>query len=410
MIAIGLSPNTQLDDVFLAISVLLTPWRWFKGSAIKSLEDWFKRYFNSQFAILFDSGRSCEYAILRALGIGQGDEVLIQAFTCVAVPNSILWVKAVPVYIDIDKTGNLDVSDLEEKITDKSRAIIVQHTLGVAADIEKASQVAKKYKLILIEDCAHALGASFHGKKVGTFGDFAFFSFGRDKVISSVFGGMVVTNSKKYAKLLRGFQRNLAFPSAGWIVAQLFHPIAFLLILPLYNVVNIGKILLVIFQKLHLLSKPVAKEEKKGIRPSFYPKKLPNAQAFMVLHQVKKLSSCNAKRQEVARFYAKALQDLPITLPQIKEGDIMLRYNLQTQHASPLYQFAKERSILLGRWYSHVVDPQDVDLLAVGYRIGSCPKAEFVARQSLNLPTYPRMTLVDAGKVVEVIKEYFRKP
>src|SRR5581483_4013141 len=113
-----------------------------------------------------------------------------QAFTCVAVPNSVLWTGAKAIYADIDETGNLDPKDLEKKITKKTKAVIIQHTFGIAANMDAIQKVLKGKKIILIEDCAHALGASYKGKKLGTFGEFAFFSFGRDKVISSVFGGM----------------------------------------------------------------------------------------------------------------------------------------------------------------------------------------------------------------------------
>lgn len=407
MIAIGLSPNTQRDDVFLALATLLMPWRWTRGSAIKSLEDWFKRYFHCQFAIAFDSGRSCEYAILKALEVGSGDEVLIQAFTCVAVPNSILWNGARPIFIDIDDTGNFDILDLERKITPKSKAIIVQHTFGIAADIEVIAQMAKKHKLALIEDCAHALGATFKEKKIGTFGDFAFFSFGRDKVVSSVFGGMVITNNKKSASLLRNFQRSLAFPPFAWVFVQLLHPIAFSFILPLYRVFNLGKILLVFLQKIRLLSMPVDMLEKRGERPSFYPRRLPNAQAMLARHQLKKLVQFNRNRQEIASMYEKNLKGVPITLPKAANGDIFLRYNIQTQDSVMLYAFARKRGVLLGRWYASIIDPQGVDLERVGYALGSCPKAETFAQKSLNLPTHPKMTMRDAKKVIEVVQDYF---
>src|SRR5581483_6767724 len=161
MIAISLSPNSQKDDVFLALTILVSPWRWFRGSAIKAIEDWFKRYFATQFAIAFDSGRSGEFAILSALNLHEGDEVIIQAFTCVAVPNSVLWTGAKAIYADIDETGNLDPKDLEKKITKKTKAVIIQHTFGIAANMDAIQKVLKGKKIILIEDCAHALGASY---------------------------------------------------------------------------------------------------------------------------------------------------------------------------------------------------------------------------------------------------------
>jgi dTDP-4-amino-4,6-dideoxygalactose transaminase len=409
MIAIGLSPNTERDDVLLALSVLITPWRWIKGSALRVLEDWFRRYFRMKFAIPFDSGRSCEYAILKAVGINSGDEVLIQPFTCVAVPNSILWSGAKPVYVDIDKTGNIDASNLEKKITRKSRAIIVHHTLGIAANVEKIREIAKKHNLVLIEDCAHALGATCKGRKLGTFGDVSFFSFGRDKVVSSVFGGMVITNNKRYAQNIRNFQRGLPFPSFHWIFAQLFHPVAFVVILPLYNTFNIGKIILVLLQKVKVLSVPVEASEKEGKRPLSYPKRFPNAQALLALNQLRKLEKFNKHRREVAKQYKEALQNLPVTLPRDSAEDIFLRYNLETKDALSIYAFFRKKNVILGRWYCHTIDPKGVILTKVGYQQGSCPRAELFAANCLNLPTYPRMTMADAHTVIRMLKEYYEK-
>ncbi|MBI2036264.1 aminotransferase class I/II-fold pyridoxal phosphate-dependent enzyme [Candidatus Microgenomates bacterium] len=403
MIAISLSPNAQADDVFLALKILLTPWRWMRGSAIKSLEDWFRRYFQVGYAVSFDSGRSALYALVKALGIKSNDEILMQAFTCVAVPNSIIWAGAKPIFVDVDDVGNIDIADLKKKITRRSRAIIIQHTFGISANMEKIKKVASKHKLIVIEDCAHALGATAGGKKIGTFGEAAFFSFGRDKVISSVSGGMVITNSKKTAKLLRNFQKNLQFTSLTKIFTQLFHPIAFSFILPLYNTIGIGKIILIVFQKLGFLDKPVAKEEYQGERPAFLPSKLSCAQSLLAGNQVKKLAAFNKKRRQIAEFYSKKLSSLPIKLPQFDSGDIILRYNIETGNVSSIYSFFKEKGILLGRWYANIIDPEGVNLAKIGYTPGSCPKAEALARASLNLPTYPRMN------IKETMQEYFKK-
>lgn len=108
-------------------------------------------------------------------------------------------------------------------------------------------------------------------------------------------------------------------------------------------------------------------------------------------------------------MYNKELQGLPINLPTVRDGDIFLRYNVQAQAADSLYRFAKGRGVLFGRWYSNVIDPKGVVLEKIGYVMGSCPNAEMLARLSLNLPTYPRMSVADARRVAEIIKEYFAR-
>src|SRR3989344_6809428 len=175
---IGLSPDTANDDVLLSLEMLCQPWLWQKGERICQIEQWFKNYFNTNFAISFNSGRSALLAILTCLQLPAGSQGLTQAFTCVAVPNSIIWAGLRPIFVDIDKSLNINVADAQKKITAKTKVLILQHTFGIPANIEKIADFCRKNKLIMIEDCAHALGASYQAKQLGTFGDAAFFSFG----------------------------------------------------------------------------------------------------------------------------------------------------------------------------------------------------------------------------------------
>src|SRR5258708_38627216 len=113
-IALSLSPNTQTDDILRAVKMLFCPWKYVTGSAISSLEQWFRQYFDVSYAVSFASGRGALYAILKGLGIEEGDEVILQAFTCVAVPNAVLWAGAKPVYIDVTDSLTLDTNKLEQ--------------------------------------------------------------------------------------------------------------------------------------------------------------------------------------------------------------------------------------------------------------------------------------------------------
>lgn len=409
-IAISLSPNTFKKDVLLSARLLFSPWRWQKGRNIEKLERAFKKYFEVKYAVSFNSGRSAEYAILKAANIKNGDEILIQAFTCVVVPNSILWLGAKPVYIDFGKNSlNMDPVDLERKITSQSKAIIVQHTFGKPALIEQIKKIAKKNKLLLIEDCAHSLGASFQDKKLGTYGEATFFSFGRDKVISSVFGGMAITNNQRIGKNLLKIQQETNFPSHFWVFQQLLHPIAFnLLILPLYNFFNLGKIILVCLQKLGLLSRAVSHQEKNTEQPRNYPTKLPNAQATLALSQFQRLAKFNQKREKISEIYRRELKKEVKSLPPIP-GEIYMRYTIISKRAKELLNYAKKKGVVLGDWYQNIIDPRGVDFTKAGYSKGSCPVAEKMAKQVVNLPTYPRMEPRDAQQVIGVIKEFFRE-
>lgn len=405
-ITIGLSPNTESDDVWISVKTIFTPWSWKNGNELNRVEEWFKNYFSSSEVFLFNSGRSALIAVLKSFDIGLGDEVLIQAFTCVAVPDPVIWQGAKPIFVDIDETLNIDPKLLEKHINKKTKAIVVQHTFGIGAEIKLIKKIAQKYNLILIEDCAHALGANVDGQLLGTFGDAAIFSFGRDKVISSVFGGMAMISGKRKVESgkLKEFHKSLSQPSYFWIFQQLLHPIIFALILPLYNVI-IGKIILLLLLKIKFLSRPVYKEELIGGKPNMFPAKYPNALARLLLRQLNKLDYYNKTRRKIVSYYFDKLKDHKnISLPVSHNGAIYLRFNVLTPISSEILKKAKAKGILLGNWYRNVVDPKDVDYDKIGYKLNSCPNAEDMAKLSVNLPTYPRLTEGDLERVVKLFE------
>ncbi|MSU60387.1 MAG: DegT/DnrJ/EryC1/StrS aminotransferase family protein [Candidatus Staskawiczbacteria bacterium] len=417
-ISISLSPNVQKDDVFLAVKLLFQPWRWtgYKsapGSAITSLEEEFRKYLGVKYAISFNSGRSSLYAILKALNLSHGNTILMQAFTCNAVVNPILWAGLSPVYVDCADNFNIDFEDLKRKLTRQTKAIIIQHTFGLPVNMGEATSIVRQFeelngtKIIIIEDCAHALGAEFNGKNVGTFGDVAFFSFSRDKVISSVYGGMAVTNNDEIGKSLQQAQAKFGQPGLFWVKQQLLHPILLnFIILPLYKFFDLGKIFLVLSQYLHLLSKAVSWQEKRGLRPDCFPRALPNAMATMALNQFNKLEKFNAHRRQIADFYYKELAGTKFVLPK-KDGGIFLRFAVRHPQAHEIiYESWINQNILLGDWYRSPIDPHDTKLEEMKYEKGMCPNAERLAKQTLNLPTHININMNDAKRIVNFLKQW----
>ena len=414
-ISISLSPNTEKDDIRLAWKLIFSSQKWKSGNAIIKLEGVFRNYFRINQAISFNSGRSALLAILKSLDLNDGDEVLFQAFTCNAVVNPIIWAGLKPVYVDCDEeTFNIDIFDLKKKITPRSRVVIVQHTFGLPADLPWISEICQENNLILIEDCAHSLGAdyelpapSFEGKKVGTLAKAAFFSFSRDKVISSVYGGMVITNDDMLANKLREFQREIGFPSYFWIFQQLLHPIIMnWLILPTYRL--FGKYLLVLFQWSHILSKAVHWKEKRGLMPDYFPKALPNGLAALALNQFGKLERFNNHRRKIAFSYYQWLQDssfdLPVDPQNVKQ--VFLRFTLKTPLAHKIIKKAWRKNILIGDWYTSPIAPADTRLEKMGYSLGSCPVAERLAKETLNLPTHINISDSEVQKIIEFLKTF----
>ena len=388
-ISISLSPNTQRNDVWLAATLLFQPWLWKKGDAIARTERWFTAHFSGYQAVSFNSGRSALLAILRAFGIGKGDEVIVQAFTCVAVPNSVLWCGATPVYTDIDQSLTIDPAGLEKRITPRTKAIIVQHTFGILARIERIKAIARKHGLYVIEDCAHILDVSDSEAGAGSYGDAAFFSFGRDKAVSSVFGGMAIIRNRhgEACNKLSNYWQSLDYPPLHWIGQQLFHPVAFWFILPLYTI-GIGKLLLLFLQTIQFLSFPVYKEEKRGGRPKYFPARYPNALALLLMLQLSKIRVLNNRRKRATSTYTRMLAiKKDSTAISISQGGTLLRYPISVSSAKQLLTHARAQGILLGNWYHHIIDPDGVDFQSVFYRKGSCPKAEYAASHIINLPT-----------------------
>ncbi|MEI7474154.1 MAG: DegT/DnrJ/EryC1/StrS family aminotransferase [bacterium] len=175
------------------------------GPNVKKLEKDFAEYCGTEAAIGVANGTDALHIALRALNIGDGDEVITVAFTFVATTEAIGIVGATPVFADIDpNTYNIDVSKIEEKITSKTKAILPVHLYGQPCDMDPIMELAKKYNLYVVEDCAQAVGAEYKGKKVGSFGDYGCFSFFPSKNLGCYGdGGMVTARNEELATRVR---------------------------------------------------------------------------------------------------------------------------------------------------------------------------------------------------------------
>ena len=436
--SISLSPNVEKDDVKLALNLIIRPWLWRNGKAVKEIEDNFRKYLGVKYAFSFNSGRSAFFAILKALDFPTESEVLLQAFTCNAVPNPILWAEFQPIYVDCSKEDfNIDIEDLKKKISENpdAKAVVVQNTFGLPCNMDEINLIVRQSGLILIEDCAHSLGAEFlpitnfeinsekkdnldknsklvmgEAKKVGTFGKASFFSFSRDKIISSVYGGMATTNDDQLGEALRHAQAEFGMPNSFWIFQQLLHPILLnYIILPIYDFLDLGKIFLVLAQVLHILSKAVSWKEKRGQRPDYFPKALPNAQATMALNQFNKLEKFNSHRQKIADYYYENLKDTKFELPKQfpNRKNVFLRFTVKHKDAHDIiYKAWHKQNILLGDWYTTPIAPFDTKIEEIKYKSGSCINAERLAKITLNLPTHINISQKDAERIVNFLKKY----
>jgi dTDP-4-amino-4,6-dideoxygalactose transaminase len=179
------------------------------GTKIREFENNFSKYHGVKYAIAVNSATAGLHIALASAGIGPGDEVIVTPYSFTSSASSILMHNAIPVFADVDPlTFNIDPNEIEKVVNSRTKAIIVVHLLGNPAEMGKIMDIAKRHNLVVIEDCAQAIGAEYHGRLVGTIGDFGVFSFQESKNIATGEGGMVITNNDEFAEKCRLFRNH----------------------------------------------------------------------------------------------------------------------------------------------------------------------------------------------------------
>lgn len=163
---------------------------------------------------LYWKGRVALYALLKAMGVGKGDEVILPAYSCVVVPNAIIYLGAKPVYVDVDlETYNANIQKIKEVVTEKTKVIICQNTFGLSSNVEELIELAKQNNLYTIEDCTHGFGGTYKGKPNGSYCDAAFYSTQWNKPFSTGVGGFALVKNETLRQSLMEFNKNLVSPS-----------------------------------------------------------------------------------------------------------------------------------------------------------------------------------------------------
>lgn len=406
-----LGGTTTLKDCLVALRYLADPRALVQGPAITAYERAFARQVGVRYAYSFASGRVGFYGLLRALGVGSGDEVLLQVPTHIVVANAIRYMGARPVYVDccLD-TYNMDLAQAERLITPKTKVLLLQHTFGIPADLDAALALARRHGLHVIEDCVHALGATYRGQQAGSFGRAAFFSSEETKIISTTMGGMVVTDDAELAAGIQAFQARCAWPDR-WLTAR------YLLKLALYHVLtepHLHRYMRAIYElvgRRHPLPRPTTGLEEQGGRPVKYERRLSNAQAALGLRQLQRLDANLAHRRAVASAYharLSTLSALGINVPHLPANaePAYVRYPVWVEDRATTIR-AASRHALLGTWFSSVLEdaisPESGD-----YAIGSCPRAEAAIQHMVNLPTHLRVDTQDIETITSAIANIAR--
>ena len=367
------------------------------------------------------SGRDALLSALRALGLKSGDEVILQAFTCAVVPNAIHASGAVPVYCDIDpETLNLDLNKIQARITPRTKVIICQHTFGIPVDTERLRAICDKRRLILIEDCAHVIPdsegydqmnlmrAPSATEKIGRHGDILIFSFGRDKAISGVTGGAVLTRDGEIGKRIAEMEKNADKISKYQILNLIDYPIRYRFAKWLWRLPfgsAIAKAYLRWVSALGFLPRVLSRSEKEG-KAELLPRRIPNACAALALEQLSSIGKLNDQRRKITKIYAEAAGAGEWRIPDsVSDSPALQKFPVYARDAEKLRSDLKGEQIYLDDgWCGGVVNPRSVDQEAMGYASGSCPVAEDVVRHIVNLPTHPTMEESQAKYLVMALR------
>jgi len=398
--------STTLADCLVALRYLASPRLLVQGPAIAEYEKAFAGQIGVRHAYSFSSGRIALYALLRGLGMGPGDEVLLQVPTHIVVPNAVRYVGAKPVYVDCRlDTYNMDLEQAERRITPRTKVLLLQHTFGIPVDMNAALALAQRYGLIVIEDCVHALGATYDGRPVGSFGRAAFFSTEETKTISSTMGGMAVTDDSELAARLCEFQASCAWPSPPLAARYLLKLVVYHLFTQPYIHHYTRPIYMFLRRspRTHLAPGATADAEQRGVRPATYEQRLSNGQAVLALRQLRRLRHNLDHRRAVANAYRVQLmeQGFDVPRPPAKAEAAFVRYPVWVNDRPAAMRRAAPHAVL-GQWFNSVLE-ESITPVHGDYEMGSCPRAEAAAKHLVNLPTHTRVSAGDAAAIVAAV-------
>lgn len=402
MISTDFAPNEDWKDAFVSFKTLLKPWTWQKGEELSYVKNKLLSFFPNSSIFLYLTGRAGLYQILKALSLETNAEVLVQAFTCEAVVLPILANNLKPVYVDIEtETFSMDLKDLEKKITNNAKVLILQHTFGLTpVNRKKILELAKQHNLFMIEDLAHGFSSNLTIQQFGN--STILLSFGRSKALSSVFGGAVVTRDKFLINKFENAHHYISSPDNSFIFRTLLYKPLSLLIKSTYDF-YLGKILHQLIKKLNLLPPEITQKEKKGEYDQLLNKAYPNALASLLLNQLNKFDDMQKQRERIAKYYHNQVKLKNVTCYMLRVTCSLLRYPVLINNREELITKVRKQNIFLGLWYDQAVAPKSLDLNRVGYRSGSCPQAEKICQKIINLPT--NINEKEAERVVKILND-----
>ena len=354
------------SEIQKAINSIINSHSFILGPTLKEFETNFANFTGATHAFGVSSGTDALIVALMALNINQNHEVITTPYSFFATPEAIIRVGAKPIFSDIDlKTFCIDPSQIESKITPKTRAILIVHLFGKPCNLNPIVELAKEYKLWLIEDCAQAIGTKYQGKHVGTFGDVSAFSFYPTKNLGGIGdGGAVLTNSSKIATTIQ----KLRIHGAS---SKYLHQI---------------------------------------IGGNF---RLDDINAAVLNIKLKHLPEYLKMRQEIARTYhslfkqTKLVEKELIIIPELDAEHSFNQYTIRAVNRDQLKDFLQSNGVGSAVYYPVPLHLQPA-LKYLGYKEGDFPNAEKLSKEALSLPIFPYMTKEEIEYVVGTIEKFYK--
>lgn len=333
------------------------------GPMLEEFEEKVANYVGARFAIGVSSGTAGLHLGVKAVGINEGDEVITTPFSFVASANCILYERAQPVFVDIDPdTMNMDPGLIEEKITEKTKAILPVHVFGQPCEMDRIMELARKYDLKVVEDACEALGAEYDGRKAGTFGNLGVYAFYPNKQVTTGEGGMVVTDDPRIARLIKSLRNQGRDDDEAW----LSHP-------------SLG-----------------------------YNYRLDELSSALGMAQMERIEELLARREKVASLYNEMLKgidgiEVPYVLPRVKMSWFVyvIRLSEGIDRDEVMAQLARQG--IPSRPYFTPIHLQPYMVKMFGYKDGDFPVTEKVSKSTLALPFYGNMGEEEVEYVCEAL-------
>jgi len=370
-------PQLDDEDIEEVVKTLRSDWITC-GPKVREFEEKFAEYIGCKYAIALSSCTAALHLALILSGIGKGDEVITTPFTFTATVNTILYQRAKPVFVDIDReTLNVDAKEIEKKINSKTKAIVILHYGGHPCELDKIYYLGKKYNLTIIEDAAHAVGSEYKNKKIGGFGNLTAFSFHAVKNMTTGEGGMLTTNNKEFAnkaKILRlqGMDKDAWMRNSNGIASWY------------YQILYLG-----------------------------YKYNMTDFQASLGITQLKKLDFFILKRHQYSKIYDNYFKKLhEVIIPSVKSDIKHARHLYPIQLKFEHLNISRDEFIdkLMDKGISCSVHFIPLHLQPLfkdnfNYKEGDLPVIEDVYKRIISLPLYPKMKSEDVVKVATSVRE-----